>query len=214
MFTGLIEQVGTIRRLERNGTSYLLTIAHLPWDEPLKVGDSVAVNGICLTTVDVQAQAFGATAMPETVQHSAMAKWELGMHVNLERALSVNGRLHGHFVSGHIDGIGQISQIRRAEVAHRIRVQVEPALLRYIIPKGSIALDGMSLTITKTGENYFEVSIIPHTWQQTNTREYQNGSVVNIETDVLGKYIDHLLGSQKNTDENLQKILIQNGFLD
>ena len=176
MFTGLIEQVGTIRRLERNGTSYLLTIAHLPWDEPLKVGDSVAVNGICLTTVDVQAQAFSATAMPETVQHSAMAKWQLGMHVNLERALSVNGRLHGHFVS--------------------------------------IALDGMSLTITEIGENYFEVSIIPHTWQQTNTREYQNGSVVNIETDVLGKYIDHLLGSQKNTDENLQKILIQNGFLD
>ena len=193
MFTGLIEQVGTIRRLERNGTSYLLTIAHLPWDEPLKVGDSVAVNGICLTTVDVQAQAFSATAMPETVQHSAMAKWQLGMHV---------------------DGIGKVSQIRKDEVAHRIRVQVEPALLRHIIPKGSIALDGMSLTITETGKNYFEVSIIPHTWQQTNTREYQNGSVVNIETDVLGKYIDHLLGSQKNTDENLQKILIQNGFLD
>ena len=162
--------------------------------EDLHVGDSIAVNGVCLTVTEFAKQTFQADVMPETMNRSSLGMLRTGSHVNLERAMPANGRFGGHIVSGHIDGTGVIAEVKREENAVWYTISAGENIMRYIIEKGSVAIDGISLTVAKTGKDYFKVSVIPHTMEQTILPEKRQGDRVNLENDQIGKYIEHLLG--------------------
>lgn len=192
MFTGIIEEIGTIRRMEKGAFSAVLTIEGRIIFGDLKIGDSVAVNGVCLTATTVEKNLFTADVMHETLRRSSLSNLRSGSHVNLERAMAADGRFGGHMVSGHIDGTGTIKGIERDENAIRYTVTAGSHLLRYIIPKGSIAIDGISLTVVSIDANSFQVSIIPHTAKATTLSERRIGDTVNLENDLIGKYVEKL----------------------
>ena len=189
MFTGIIEEVGTIREIGA-GT---LRIAAKKVLEDVAVGDSIAVNGICLTVTKFDARSFHADIMPETVRRTSLSELKRGSPVNLERALTLRSRLGGHIVSGHIDGVGTISAVKEEGNAVLLTVRTEAPLLRYIVEKGSVALDGISLTVARVTAGDFTVSLIPHTRETTNLGSKHVGSLLNIETDILGKYVEKLM---------------------
>lgn len=188
MFTGIIEEVGRLKSL--HGGRIEITCAKILDD--IKIGDSISTNGICLTVVDFDENFFAADVMPETFRKTSLAELNRGGLVNLERALKLGDRFGGHIVSGHIDGVGKILSIRAEGNALLIDVAAESFLLRQIAPKGSVALDGISLTVVDAGGENFSVSMIPHTREVTNFKNKRVGSPVNIETDVLAKYVDRL----------------------
>jgi len=220
MFTGLVEEMGTLRGITRNGEAMVLHITVSMIMSDLKIGDSVSVNGVCLTASSLDANSFAADVMPETFRKSNLKDLQMGSKVNLERAMIANGRFGGHIVQGHVDGIGRIQCVTRNQNA--VVYEITPAsqnIFKYIIPKGSITLDGISLTVVQVKENTFEVSIIPHTLAQTVLNHKRAGDTVNIECDVLGKYVEHLLnyGSIKQQDSGEpagidMEYLAQNGF--
>lgn len=193
MFTGIIEEIGTVERVKRSWHSAVLTIRAHTVLEGIKIGDSIAVNGICLTVTALGGGSFSADVMHETLNRSALAGLGIGTHVNLERAMGADGRFGGHIVAGHVDGVGKIRRIRRDDTAIWYTVEAAPELLRYVVEKGSIAIDGISLTVAAVTETDFSVSIIPHTAAQTVLRERREGSLVNLETDIIGKYVEKLL---------------------
>ena len=193
MFTGIVEEVGTVKQIARGQHSAVLTIRAQTVLEHTKVGDSIAVNGICLTVTRLFPDSFSADVMHETLNRSALARLSSGSAVNLERAMSANGRFGGHIVAGHIDGIGYITQIRRDDTAVWYTIHAEPSILRYVVEKGSIAIDGISLTVAAVDREDFSVSTIPHTVSQTNLHERRRGDPVNLETDMIGKYVEKLL---------------------
>lgn len=197
MFTGIIEEIGTVRRLQRSTRSCQLTIAATVVLQDTKIGDSIAVNGVCLTVTDLQADAFTADVMPETLRRSSLGVLRNGSSVNLERAMAVNGRFGGHIVSGHIDGTGQIASKVPEGNAQIVTISASSSLLRYIVEKGSIAIDGISLTVSKVTNNSFSVSLIPHTGTCTTLLSKRAGEPVNLETDVIGKYVEKLLQPEK-----------------
>lgn len=188
MFTGIIEEVGTLERL----ASGEIAIRAAKVLEDVALGDSIAVNGICLTVTHFDAAHFTADVMPETVRRTSLAELRHGSRVNLERALTLQSRLGGHIVSGHIDGVGTIAAMQEEGNAILLTVRARDDLLRYIVEKGSVALDGISLTVARAGAAEFTVSLIPHTREITNLREKRIGSRLNIETDILGKYVEKL----------------------
>ena len=188
MFTGIIEEVGTLERL----ASGEIAIRAAKVLEDVALGDSIAVNGICLTVTHFDAAHFTADVMPETVRRTSLAELRHGSRVNLERALTLQSRLGGHIVSGHIDGVGTIAAMQEEGNAILLTVRARDDLLRYIVEKGSVALDGISLTVAHAGAAEFTVSLIPHTREITNLREKRIGSRLNIETDILGKYVEKL----------------------
>lgn len=193
MFTGIIEGLGTVQTVTPAGRGRRLTIAA---DFPLtgsRVGDSIAVNGACLTPVSLDAERFTVDVSPETVVRTAFVEVRAGERVNLERALRLSDRLDGHLVSGHIDGVGRIRERRNESNAIVLTVDLPPALARYLIPKGSVAIDGVSLTVNSCGADRFSVSIIPHTAGLTTVGFKKVGSRVNIETDMIGKYVERFL---------------------
>ena len=193
MFTGIVEELGVIRSIRREGCSAVLSIgAHLVLED-LKIGDSVAVNGVCLTVVSLAPDGFTADVMHETLDRSSLGALSTGSPVNLERAMAANGRFGGHIVSGHIDGTGRISAIRRDGNALWYTVEASPALLRYIVEKGSITIDGISLTVAAVTGTDFSVSLIPHTASVTVLGRKRRGDIVNLETDIIGKYVEKLL---------------------
>lgn len=215
MFTGIIEEVGRIQRL--GGGS--LTIAAREVLKDVQLGDSIAVNGICLTVTSFDARHFTADVMPETVRRTSLAGLRQGSPVNLERALQLGGRLGGHIVSGHIDGTGTIGAFRDEKNAILMTVEAEPAILQGIVEKGSVALDGISLTVAELTENDFTVSLIPHTREVTNLGSRKEGDTINIENDVIGKYVAKMLGSAYGTAEAPEQaggiskdFLVKNGF--
>lgn len=208
MFTGIIEEVGRLKNL-RGGRIEISCAAVL---EDVKIGDSIDVNGICLTVVEFGENFFAADVMPETLRKTSLAELNRGGLVNLERALKLGDRFGGHIVSGHIDGVGKILSIRAEGNALLIDVAAENFLLRQIAPKGSVALDGISLTIVDAGAESFSVSMIPHTREVTNFKSKRVGSPVNIETDVLAKYVERLLNF-KATPDLTKNFLEANGFL-
>lgn len=220
MFTGLVEEMGTLRGITRNGEAMVLHITVSTIMSDLKIGDSVSVNGVCLTASSLDANSFAADVMPETFRKSNLKDLQMGSKVNLERAMIANGRFGGHIVQGHVDGIGRIQHVTRNQNA--VVYEITPAsqnIFKYIIPKGSITLDGISLTVIQVKENTFEVSIIPHTLAQTVLNHKRAGDTVNIECDVLGKYVEHLLnyGSSRQQDDVKpsgidMEYLAQNGF--
>ncbi len=214
MFTGLIETIGRVDSLHISDQRYRLKIL-TELAVRLNEGDSVAVNGLCLTVKTLSSDAFTADVMPETVRSSGVQKWRKGKIVNLERALPISGRLDGHLVSGHVDGIGSISSIQKEKNAYRITVQASPKIISSIIAKGSIALDGISLTVINRLTNSFDVGIIPHTYINTALHTVVIGDAVNIETDMIGKYVFAWLNNQSKTSDpkTLKDLLMAQGYL-
>lgn len=220
MFTGIIEEVGTVASIQKGANSAVLTIqAHTILDDA-KLGDSIAVNGVCLTVTALTPSAFSADVMHETLNRSSLGKLHSGSTVNLERAMAANGRFGGHIVSGHIDGTGVISQIERDDNAVWYTIQADAGILRYIIEKGSIAIDGISLTVAKVSAKDFSVSIIPHTAANTTLAARRSGDVVNLENDCIGKYVEKLLSqpapqTNTSTKSNItMALLAQAGYLE
>lgn len=193
MFTGIIEEIGTVRRIERGAAGARLTMAAKTVLEGTKLGDSIATNGVCLTVVSMTADSFSADVMAETLRRSSLGALQSGSPVNLERAMPANGRFGGHIVSGHIDGTGTVASQRREDNAVWVTVRTPTPLLRYIVEKGSIAIDGVSLTVAAVDETSFSVSIIPHTGAQTILLGKKPGETVNLECDMIGKYVEKLL---------------------
>lgn len=198
MFTGIVEEIGTVQKISHGKNSAELTICADTVLEGTQIGDSIAVNGICLTVTALLPKMFTADVMHETLQRSSLAGLTCKSPVNLERAMSANGRFGGHMVSGHVDGTGKILHIRRDGIAIWYTIQAKQEILRYIVEKGSVAVDGISLTVAKVGTSDFSISAIPHTIEKTILKEKKEGSLVNLETDIVGKYVEKLLG--KNTE--------------
>lgn len=188
MFTGLIEATGTVHGLAPVDGGQRLTIA-TPIGAALTLGDSVATNGVCLTVVARDTGSWAADVSPETLRVTALGDLRPGDLVNLERPLAVGARLGGHFVQGHVDGTGRIQAVEPEGDFYRVRVSFPPALAPYFIEKGSVAVDGISLTIASLGDASFDVQIIPHTWTATTLRHAQPGDLVNLECDMVGKYV-------------------------
>jgi len=214
VFTGIIEERGNILSISSGATFARLRIGGSVIFDDLKLGDSVSVNGVCLTATVLGNNWFEADVMPETMTHSSLGALRSGSKVNLERAMSADGRFGGHFVSGHIDGTGTVQSLQNDGNAVRVRITAAPDILRYIIKKGSVAIDGISLTITDVDAASFGVSIIPHTGTETTLLEKVPGDVVNLENDILGKYVEQLMTSvPESTDSGVtMDFLIQNGF--
>lgn len=214
MFTGIVESLGTITNINRNGTSLVLAIK-CDFAKDLELGESVAVNGACLTVTQKTDSIFSADVTPESFRRTSLSKLQEGSIVNLERAMKANGRFGGHIVSGHIDGIGKIISAEKEENAVNVSISVESALGKYIIEKGSVCVDGISLTVanvTKGNPTIFSIAVIPHTWENTTLCKKTSDSIVNIECDVVGKYIEHFLNweNEKKSaleDENLQDLM-------
>ena len=194
MFTGIIQAVGTVHALRAGGAARVLTIALGPLAEQVAVGDSVAIDGVCLTATAVRAPNAEFDVSAETLRLTTLSRLREGSLVNLEPALRVGDRLGGHFVQGHVDGVGTVQRFEELPGEARLGVQVAPALSEQIILKGSIAVDGISLTVAELREGYFEVSVIPHTRQATTLRHLRAGDAVNIECDVIGRYVRSLVG--------------------
>ena len=209
MFTGIIEEMGTVRRLDRTPISCRLTIAATLVLQGT-IGDSIAVNGVCLTVTDLQKDAFTADVMPETLRRSSLGILRSGSSVNLERAMAANGRFGGHIVSGHIDGTGTIASKVPEGNAQIVTISAAPNLLRYIVEKGSIAIDGISLTVASVTKSSFSVSLIPHTGACTTLLSKRPGDPVNLETDVIGKYVEKLM--QPTTPPLTASMLQKYGF--
>ncbi|MFO7818704.1 MAG: riboflavin synthase [Halanaerobacter sp.] len=215
MFTGIVEELGEVKNIQRSSQSIILTIKAEKVLEDIKLGDSIATNGVCLTVTDFNERKFSVDVAPETMRKSNLGNLSIRDDVNLERALRLKDRLGGHLVSGHIDGTGKISAKQREDNAVLITITPEPELLKYIISEGSIAVDGISLTVADLTDNSFTVSIIPHTNQLTTLSQKKVGNIVNLETDMIGKYVERMLNFEEeseNKDLDLQK-LRDSGFL-
>lgn len=193
MFTGIVEELGTIRAVRRGAASAVLSIGAAEVLSDLKIGDSVAVNGVCLTVTSLDDGGFTADVMHETLGRSSLGALAPGGRVNLERAMPANGRFGGHIVSGHIDGTGKIASVRPDDNALWYTIYAAPELLRYIVEKGSITIDGISLTVAKVDSQSFAISAIPHTVSVTVLADRKVGDLVNLETDIIGKYVEKLL---------------------
>ena len=197
MFTGLIATLGTVERLAEGSTSCRLTVRAPQLLSGVKIGDSIAVNGVCLTVVHLRGDTFTADVMPETVRRTTLHLLQPGDRVNLEKALRPTDGLDGHIVQGHVEGVGTIQQIISEGNARVYRIQAPGELLHYIVEKGSIAVDGISLTVTETDDSGFGVSLIPHTAKMTTLGYKSAGDAVNLETDILARYVEKMLGMDK-----------------
>jgi riboflavin synthase len=216
MFTGIIEEIGTVVNVVTGAKSSRVTISANVIFSDLKLGDSVATNGVCLTVSEMTTSTFSADIMHETLKYTSLAGLTNGIKVNLERAMAANGRFGGHIVSGHIDGTGTIREIKRDDNAVIYTIAAGLDIVKYIVKKGSIAIDGISLTVTRVDASSFSVSIIPHTLQETILANKKSGDIVNLEVDMLAKYIEKLLGKETNKSQKESGItaefLMNNGF--
>lgn len=196
MFTGIIEEIGSVKRVSVGGKSGSIEIAAKKVLDGTKVGDSIAVNGVCLTVTSLGSSSFTADVMAETLRRSSLGSLSLGNGVNLERAMAADGRFGGHLVSGHIDGTGTISKMQKEENAVWVHIQANSEILNLIVEKGSIAIDGISLTVAGVSDSEFSVSVIPHTAKETTLLSKKAGDTVNLENDIIGKYVQKLLGGR------------------
>ena len=184
MFTGIIEAVGKVSGVERGGKSVKLTVSTGHIAEDVNLGDSVAISGVCLTVVEIRPPHLSFDAVYETLRRTALENLRVGDSVNLERAVSVGSRLGGHIVQGHVDGVGTIASIRPVGDSWWVYVEVSPELMRYVVTKGSVTVDGISLTVADSAERTFAISVIPHTWENTTLSNLRAGDRVNVETDI------------------------------
>ena len=193
MFTGIIEEVGVIRSVRMGAKSAVITIQADKVMEDIHIGDSIAANGVCLTVTSFDKNTYSVDIMHESLKRTNLASMKAGSRVNLERAMAADGRFGGHIVAGHVDGTGRITSMEKDDNAVWIYVDTEPAVLKYIVDKGSIAIDGISLTVARVDDKSFAVSVIPHTAAHTTLLEKKPGDTVNLETDMIGKYVEKLL---------------------
>lgn len=216
MFTGIIEEVGVIQRVISGSNDGSIDIGARLVLEGTKVGDSIAVNGVCLTVTALRANGFTADVMPETLRRSNLGMLQNGDPVDLERAMPADGRFGGHIVAGHIDGTGIIANRYREGIATWLTISTSPEILRYIVEKGSIAIDGISLTVAAVSDRDFSVSLIPHTGEQTILLQKEPGAKVNLENDIIGKYVERMLTRTSAPPEPESRItaefLQENGF--
>jgi riboflavin synthase len=194
MFTGIVETVGKLVALDSGRDSMRVRIAAAGIAEDVALGDSVAINGVCLTVVEIAAPQLTFEAVYETLRRTTLGQLRAGDPVNLERALLADGRFGGHIVQGHVDGTGRIASIRPVGDSWFIYIEASTELLRYIVTKGSVCVDGISLTVMDADDRAFSLSIIPHTWDNTTLKDRRAGDSVNIETDIIGKYVEKLIG--------------------
>lgn len=216
MFTGIIEEIGRMKHVAASGPSMKLTIEARAVIEDVKLGDSICVNGVCLTVTAFTSKSFTADVMPETYRMTNLSKLKPGGRVNLERAMQAGGRYGGHIVQGHIDGIGIIRN--RVNEHNAVVFTIEPAdaaQLKYIVGRGSIAIDGISLTVVTADSSIFSVSIIPHTLEETILADKHPGDTVNLESDILGRYIERLLHFKEPAQSGglTESFLVENGFI-
>lgn len=223
MFTGLVEEIGRLKSISKQGEAMVLSIGASKIMADIALGDSIAVNGVCLTVISISPSAFSVDVMPQTYKHSNLKNLSAGHPVNLERAMAAGGRFGGHIVQGHVDGTGSIVKMQRDHNAVVFYIKPDrPDLFKYIVSQGSITVDGISLTVAKLEEETFAISIIPHTLAETVLAFKSAGDTVNLECDIIGKYVEHLLrfGSAQGTDSSSAKgqgalslsFLADNGF--
>lgn len=197
MFTGIIEEKGIVEHIIMGTKSCSLKIKADKLFDDMRTGDSISVNGVCLTVTDFKRPYFTADVMPETMQRTNLGRLVKGSRVNLERAMQLNGRFGGHIVSGHVDGCGTILGMVRDDNAIWITIGADRSIIKYIVEKGSVTLDGVSLTVTEVENESFSVSIIPHTAAETTLIEHKNGHKINIECDIIGKYVEKLIKHER-----------------
>ena len=215
MFTGIVEEIGIIKGINKGAESASITIGAKNILEDVKLGDSIATNGVCLTVTHFTKDSFTVDVMPETMRKSSLSNISIGSKVNLERALKLSDRLGGHIVSGHIDGTGVIKEFKKEDNAVWISIEAHEEILKYIINKGSIAIDGVSLTVAYVDKKIFKVSIIPHTGEETTLLNKKIGDKVNLECDLIGKYVERLSGfnsKEENKSPLDLNFLSEHGF--
>lgn len=218
LFTGIVEEVGEIRGIKKGEKSSILSIKANKVIEDVKLGHSICTNGVCLTVTNIYGNIFDADVMAETLRRSNLGELKVGSKVNLERALSAKGRFGGHIVSGHIDGVGKIVSLEKEDNAIWVTIEAKENILQYIVEKGSIAIDGISLTVAYVDDKVFKVSVIPHTGKETILLSKTIEDTVNLECDVIGKYVEKLLTFQsgkkiEKKDSINEDFLKENGFL-
>ena len=216
MFTGIIEEVGVIKSIRMGAQSAVITIEAEKVLEDIHLGDSIAMNGVCLTVTSFDSHSYSVDIMHESLKRTNLGSMKSGSRVNLERAMAADGRFGGHIVAGHVDGTGKITAMEKDDNAVWIYIQAEPSVLKYIVEKGSITIDGISLTVAKVDEKSFAVSVIPHTGTHTTLLEKKPGDTVNLENDMIGKYVEKLLNYQEKENKPSSRItmefLRENGF--
>ena len=209
IFTGLIIEIGRVRRVDRRTDGAYLVIEANKVLEGTRIGDSISINGVDLTVIEMGSDFFSSDASLETLKRSTLGGLRAGSRVNLERALAVGERLGGHMVQGHVDGTGELLSVETEGNAYRMRFGFSRELGRYIAMKGSITVDGISLTVAGLGDDWFEVAIIPHTWRETILSELNNGDSVNLEVDVLAKYVERLMSRENDVSAASSKLTIE-----
>jgi riboflavin synthase len=214
MFTGIVEGTGTVKRVERRGGGLRLWVDASFDISDLNIGDSISLNGCCLTVVERDGRMFSADVSDETLKSTTISTLKEGSYVNLERALAINGRLGGHIVLGHVDGIGKVVEVKRDGETLLLKVEIPKELSRYVVKKGSIALDGISLTINETSSNILSFKIIPHTLKNTTLAKKRDGDLLNLEVDILGKYVEKLMagGETMPSSHITEELLKEYGF--
>ena len=208
MFTGIVEELGKIQNIASNR----LAVECGTVLEGTKLGDSIAVNGVCLTVTGLSSNSFTADVSYETLRVTSLNELKSGSSVNLERAMPANGRFGGHIVSGHIDGLGKIINIQKNNEFYDIKIELEDKEAKYAVKKGSITIDGISLTIAEISKNIISLAIIPHTFENTNLKTLKIGNFVNIETDIMAKYVEKFLSSSDNKSRISLEFLQEHGF--
>lgn len=216
MFTGIVEEMGTIAGIQKGAKSAVLTIQAEKVFSDIHIGDSIALNGVCLTVTSFNGNTYTADVMNETLRRSSLGSLTIGSKVNLERAMAANGRFGGHIVSGHIDGTGTITKVEKDDNAIWYTIAAEENLMKYIVEKGSIAIDGISLTVAKRSDMDFAISMIPHTAKETVLAQKKPGDIVNLENDIVGKYIEQLMHYEKKEEKKESRLtkefLLRAGF--
>lgn len=219
MFTGIIEEIGVIKEFSKSGNSALVVVECEKVLEGTNIGDSIAIDGVCQTVTKLSSNSFSAQVSGETLSVTTFSKFKKGAKVNLERALTLNGRLGGHIVTGHIDGLGKIKSTQKTQASgnefYNIKIEVEKELIKYIAKKGSIIVNGISLTVADIVSNEVSLAIIPHTFENTSLNSLKCNDFVNIEVDILAKYVEKILSTDNNTNGNTtldEKFLKENGF--
>ncbi len=210
MFTGIIEERGSVVELSAGGK---LKVAASRVLEDTRIGDSIAVSGVCLTVVELDGRWFAADVMPETLRSSTLGGLRPGARINLERAMGAGGRFGGHLVNGHVDGVGTVHGLRREANAIIVEIAVPEELSRCMVARGSVAIDGVSLTIVDVRAGHFTVSVIPHTLEETTLSEARPGAPVNVEVDIIGKYVDAFL-TRREGRRGMEEALLRGGFLE
>lgn len=210
MFTGIIEEIGVIKQFSK-GNDALITVACEKVLEDVKLGDSIAINGVCQTVVKLDKTSFTVQVSSETLSVTNLAKLKAGDKVNLERALTLSARLGGHLVSGHVDGLAKVKNIQKLSEFYNLKFEVDKSLTKYIVKKGSVTINGISLTVANIVQNEFEIAIIPHTFDNTTLKWLKIGDFVNIEVDILAKYVEKFLSTGNNSSIDMN-FLKENGF--